>query len=66
MSLQLFENGLNGNTNEELELIRFEYRHSVGILIDRKVTIPKFRSYGEMRDSAVNAGHEIVRQTLVR
>jgi hypothetical protein len=30
------------------------------------VTIPKFRPYGDMRDSAVNAGHEIVRHTLVR
>ena len=66
MSVPLFQNGLNGNTNAELELIRFEYLNSEGILIDRKVTIPKFRPYGDVRDSAVNAGHEIVRQALVR
>jgi hypothetical protein len=66
MSVQLFQNGLNGNTNEDLELIRFECRDGDGILIDRKVTISKFRPYGEMRNSAVNAGHEIKRHTRVR
>jgi len=66
MSVPLFQNGLKGNTNEELELIRFEYRNSEGILIDRKVTIPKFRPYGDVRDSAVDASHEIVRHSLVR
>jgi len=66
MSPQLLEPELNGNTKEELELIRFEYRDSEGILIDRKVTIPKFRPYGDVRDSAVDASHEIVRHSLVR
>ena len=56
MSLQLFETELNGNTDEEFELIRFKYHFSVGTLVDEKVAISKFRTYRKVRDPAINAG----------
>ena len=66
MSPQLLEAELNGNTKEELELIRFKIYLLADSLVGQRVTISKFRFYGDVRNSAVNAGHEIVRQARVR
>jgi hypothetical protein len=60
MSVVSFETELNGYADQELELIRFEYLFGVRTLVE-KVTVPKFRAYGDVRDSAINASHEIER-----
>jgi hypothetical protein len=65
MGLLLFDGQLKGYTQNELELIRFEYLFGVGTLTGRKVTVPKFRPDGDVRDSAVYARHDIERMLVV-